>query len=65
MEIIEFKSYNDNFPMAFIVDKIVAFSPSQVEENKTRIFVISAGGENDEFLVSEKYTTVLERLNSL
>ena len=65
MKLIDFQKYDDSGLMTFVADKIVAITASQVEENNTSVFVISAGGDNDEFIVREKYDKVRAKLEQL
>ena len=58
MNLIHFKKFNNEGLITFIADKIIAFESS--DKNKTSIFVLSAGGDGDEFIVGETYQQVVE-----
>lgn len=50
--------YDGKREIAFVANKIIAFAEFQDDEHKTSIFVLSAGGGDDEFVVDENYRQV-------
>ena len=57
MRLVEFRGYQKG-KVTFMADKIVAFMPNPQESDKTSIFVVSSGSENDEFIVGNTYEQV-------
>lgn len=58
MELVHFTKYSGEGTMSFVKDKIIAFCESG-NADKTTIFVLSAGGDNDEFVVGDNYRQVV------
>lgn len=57
MKMISFTAYQGQ-RVSFVADKIICVMANDRDPKTTSIFVMSAGGESDEFIVRESYEQV-------
>lgn len=63
MKLVHFSRFDGKDSISFVADKIIAVVENQDNEKKASVFVLSAGGENDEFVIGNSYreaVTILE-----
>ena len=68
MILVSFRRYDDQGPITFVADKIIAFTKNKLDPmNKTSIFCLSAceGNAEDEFVVATPYSVVIEKLENI
>ena len=64
MKLVHFTRFDGKDSISFVQDKIIAFCENSQEPEKTSIFVLSAGGDNDEFVVADNYRQVVSILEN-
>ena len=58
MKLVHFTSYNGKRHLSFVANKVISFTESPGDSDKTLI-IVQTPSDNDEFIVGENYGQVL------